>query len=308
MTFDDILDWIVQYALPLVVGVIVLLALYRILRPLIHRVVSGLFHVQQVALSAEDAGEVEARVDAGSWPWASSSICWWPSSSAFRPVAAPRGLGLLAAALTLAGQDIVLDYLMGILILVEGHYYKGDWIAIGDPLGPVQGEVEDIGLRKTTIRDATGTVHNVSNGLIRLSSNLDARVFGGERRGPGPARRRHRPHDRDRGSRRQRTVDRPRVGRGPVRCADPDRGDRPCRGRRDRAGLAARATDAARTGDGPSCGGCCRRAWRQNRSGWAGGTPRLAAAVPVPHESAAEPGADVEQAPAEEAPGGDAPG
>ena len=86
------------------------------------------------------------------------------------------GLGLLAAALTLAGQDIVLDYLMGILILIEGHYYKGDWIAIRGPLGAVEGEVEDIGLRKTTIRDNAGTVHNVSNGLIRLSSNL-TRVY-----------------------------------------------------------------------------------------------------------------------------------
>ena len=152
------------------------------------------------------------------------------------------GLGLLAAALTLAGQDIVLDYLMGILILVEGHYYKGDWIAIGDPLGPVQGEVEDIGLRKTTIRDATGTVHNVSNGLIRLSSNLtrvysvasaEVQVLHAE--------------DIDRTIEIAARVGNelsadPQVGRGAVRCADPDRGDRPCRGRRDRAGLAARAT------------------------------------------------------------------
>src|SRR4051812_14857878 len=30
------------------------------------------------------------------------------------------GLGLIGAAITLAGQSIVLDYLMGILILVEG--------------------------------------------------------------------------------------------------------------------------------------------------------------------------------------------
>ena len=43
------------------------------------------------------------------------------------------GLGLVAAALTLAGQAIVLDYLMGILILVEGPFYKGDWIRCRPP-------------------------------------------------------------------------------------------------------------------------------------------------------------------------------
>jgi small conductance mechanosensitive channel len=82
------------------------------------------------------------------------------------------GLGLLAVALTLAGQSIVLDYLMGILIVLEGPYYKGDWVQIGG----VEGEVEDVGMRRTVIRDSTGTVHSVSNGETRIASNL-TRIF-----------------------------------------------------------------------------------------------------------------------------------
>ena len=38
------------------------------------------------------------------------------------------GLGLVIAALTVAGQSVILDYIMGILILVEGQYFKGDTI------------------------------------------------------------------------------------------------------------------------------------------------------------------------------------
>lgn len=78
------------------------------------------------------------------------------------------GLGVLAAALTLAGQSIVLDYLMGVLIVLEGPYYKGDVVHIG----AVEGEVEEVGLRRTTLRDASGTVHSVSNGEVRIASNL----------------------------------------------------------------------------------------------------------------------------------------
>jgi small-conductance mechanosensitive channel len=78
------------------------------------------------------------------------------------------GLGVLAAALTLAGQSIVLDYLMGVLIVLEGPFYKGDVVRIG----AVEGEVEEVGLRRTTLRDASGTVHSVSNGEIRIPSNL----------------------------------------------------------------------------------------------------------------------------------------
>ena len=78
------------------------------------------------------------------------------------------GLGLVIAAITLAGQEIVLDYLMGILILVEGQYFKGDIVRVG----AIEGTVEEVGLRRTVVRDTRGTVHSLSNGLIRSSSNL----------------------------------------------------------------------------------------------------------------------------------------
>jgi moderate conductance mechanosensitive channel len=78
------------------------------------------------------------------------------------------GLGLIGAAITLAGQSIVLDYLMGTLILIEGQYYQGDTISTGG----LEGVVEEVGLRRTVIRDGSGTVHSVSNGLIRTVSNL----------------------------------------------------------------------------------------------------------------------------------------
>jgi small conductance mechanosensitive channel len=61
---------------------------------------------------------------------------------------------------------------MGILIIVEGQYYKGDAIAVG----AVSGTVEEVGLRRTTVRAPDGTVHSISNGEIRIVSNR-TRVF-----------------------------------------------------------------------------------------------------------------------------------
>jgi small conductance mechanosensitive channel len=82
------------------------------------------------------------------------------------------GLGLVLAALTLAGQSIVLDYLMGVLIITEGQYYKGDVIEVNG----VSGTVEDVGLRRTTVRSADGTVYSISNGEVRIVANR-TRVF-----------------------------------------------------------------------------------------------------------------------------------
>ena len=86
------------------------------------------------------------------------------------------GLGLVIAALTVASQEVVLDYVMGLLILVEGQYFKGDWIALRATTGNIEGEVLEIGLRRTIVRDSVGVVHSISNGLIRISSNL-TRVY-----------------------------------------------------------------------------------------------------------------------------------
>jgi small conductance mechanosensitive channel len=90
------------------------------------------------------------------------------------------GIGLFFAALTLAGQSIVLDYLMGVFIVIEGTYFKGDNISTGDPSWNVAGTVEEVGLRRTIVRGPDGTVHSVSNGLMRQVSNRTRVYAAGE--------------------------------------------------------------------------------------------------------------------------------
>ena len=169
-------DWFEAHGLALLFWAILLLLVYRFARPLIHRLLVGVFRAQEATLGSEDAQktELDKRVKtledllskalrlgvivAGVLVVIGLFDLW--------PIFA--GLGLLAAALTLAGQSIVLDYLMGFLILVEGQYYVGDVVN----LGGVEGTVEEVGFRRTTLRDSSGTVHSVSNGLIRTSANL----------------------------------------------------------------------------------------------------------------------------------------
>ena len=78
-------------------------------------------------------------------------------------------IGLFLAGLTIAGQSIVLDYLMGVLIILEGEFFQGDNIAIGNV--PWAGTVESVGLRRTVMRGADGTVYSISNGELRLVAN-----------------------------------------------------------------------------------------------------------------------------------------
>ncbi len=163
-------DWPVLLA-----GAILFWLAWRFSRPLLHRLVSGTIRAHGVAFGgaipddelAKRAATVEQLL-AGLVRAALLLALVFAILGALDLWSAVAGLGLLGAALTVAGQSIVLDYLMGMLIILESQYYAGDTIAVAG----VEGEVEEIGLRRTVIRDPSGTVHSISNGLIRSSSNL----------------------------------------------------------------------------------------------------------------------------------------
>jgi small-conductance mechanosensitive channel len=78
------------------------------------------------------------------------------------------GLGLVGLALSLGAQHLVRDYVAGAFVLIENQYSKGDMVSVAG----VTGTVEDISLRRTTLRDMDGTVHHVPHGLIQVSANL----------------------------------------------------------------------------------------------------------------------------------------
>jgi MscS family membrane protein len=68
-------------------------------------------------------------------------------------------LGLGGFALTLAGQELLKSLFGFISILVERAFRVGDFVVIGD----VEGIVEDIGFKSTTIRTAKGSLRLVPN-------------------------------------------------------------------------------------------------------------------------------------------------
>jgi small conductance mechanosensitive channel len=78
------------------------------------------------------------------------------------------GLGIVGLALSLGAQHLVRDYVAGAFVLIENQYSKGDLVDIAG----VAGTVEDVSLRRTTLRDDDGTLHYVPNGLIQTASNL----------------------------------------------------------------------------------------------------------------------------------------
>lgn len=76
-------------------------------------------------------------------------------------------VGIVGLAVGLGAQTMVKDVISGMFILIENQYTVGEVVEIQG----VTGTVEEITLRVTAVRDATGTLHTIPMGEIRKVAN-----------------------------------------------------------------------------------------------------------------------------------------
>ena len=77
------------------------------------------------------------------------------------------GLGIVAAVLTLAFQDLAKDFIAGISIVMEDQFEIGDNVMING----FRGDVNEMGLKTTRLRDYKGAVQIISNHMITEVTN-----------------------------------------------------------------------------------------------------------------------------------------
>lgn len=102
------------------------------------------------------------------WVWAGLAIL-----SALGVNVAPiiASAGVVGVAIGFGAQSLVKDFLSGIFMLLEDQYGVGDTIDVGNG---IVGDVEEVTLRLTTLRDIDGAIWYVRNGEIERVGNLSA--------------------------------------------------------------------------------------------------------------------------------------
>src|SRR5262245_136187 len=78
------------------------------------------------------------------------------------------GAGVAGLAISFGAQNLIRDFISGFFILLENQYKVGDVIRAAG----VSGQVEDMNLRITVLRDLEGVAHFIPNGEIKVVSNL----------------------------------------------------------------------------------------------------------------------------------------
>ncbi len=78
------------------------------------------------------------------------------------------GAAVLGLAVAFGAQNLIRDYFYGFVILLENQYKLNDVLKIGE----ISGQVEQISLRMTVLRDLQGNVHFIPNGKIDSVTNM----------------------------------------------------------------------------------------------------------------------------------------
>ena len=76
--------------------------------------------------------------------------------------------GVAGIAIGFGGQYLIRDVVAGLFIIIENQYRVGDVVCLDTTCG----SVEDITIRKATLRDLDGAVHHVPHGTVQKVSNL----------------------------------------------------------------------------------------------------------------------------------------
>ncbi|WP_186576781.1 mechanosensitive ion channel family protein [Aquibacillus kalidii] len=80
------------------------------------------------------------------------------------------GAGIISVIVGFGAQSIIRDLIAGVFLLYEKQLHQGDWVIINNTH---QGSVEEIGLRFLKIREWSGALLTINNGLILTIANLN---------------------------------------------------------------------------------------------------------------------------------------
>jgi moderate conductance mechanosensitive channel len=168
----EAISWIFEHGIPIVIVMVGFFIAQRILKTVIHhaldRVVKKTYHSRgDVAMkkrqnTLENVFYVTIKVIL--WTGAGLMIL---SEIGLDIAPLLAGAGIAGLAFGFGGQYLVRDIISGLFIIVEDQFRRGDVIEVAG----ISGNVEDVNLRRTVLRDIDGVEHHIPNGEITTTSN-----------------------------------------------------------------------------------------------------------------------------------------
>ncbi|XOA42833.1 MAG: mechanosensitive ion channel family protein [Candidatus Nealsonbacteria bacterium] len=168
VSIQDLISWLLSHGLKILLILIAANLINRFLKTFIKKVVKR--QIKNKISQEEEKKRVETllTIFEGTLKfivWIVTVLMILPELGInIAPILA--GVGVVGLAVGMAARGIISDFISGLFIILENQYHTGDKIKIAG----LEGEVKEITLRRTIIKDKEGVSHSIPNSKITIVS------------------------------------------------------------------------------------------------------------------------------------------
>ena len=172
--FQSLIPWMLSHGIKIVVILFLAWVLGRISKVFVSKLINALVQKGGGIIGNGQIQEKRAKTLARVFNSSLKIVIWVIAILTVLPElgvnVAPllAGAGLVGLAIGMGSKNLVQDYLSGLFILLEDQYRVGEEV----DLSGSKGEVIELTLRKTILKDSEEVVHYIPNGQIKKVSNL----------------------------------------------------------------------------------------------------------------------------------------
>jgi len=165
---QNIVSWFLAHGIKIILILVVTVLINRFLKSFIKRVIKR--QIRNNISKEEERKRINTLISVFEGTlkfivWVAAVIIILPELGLnIAPVL--TGVGIVGLAVGMASRDIVSDFISGLFIILENQYHIGDIIKIAG----LEGEVKEITLRRTIIKDKEDTFHSIPNSKITIVS------------------------------------------------------------------------------------------------------------------------------------------
>lgn len=172
--FQSLIPWMLSHGIRIVIILFLAWVLGRISKVFVSKLINALVQKSGGLMGNGQIHAERAKTLARVFNSSLKIVIWVIAILTILPElginAAPllAGAGLIGLAIGMGSKSLVQDYLSGLFILLEDQYRVGEEV----DLSGTKGEVIELTLRKTILKDSEEIVHYIPNGQIKKVSNF----------------------------------------------------------------------------------------------------------------------------------------
>ena len=175
---ETVISWLISHGIKILVILVLGLILSKIAKVFVSKVINTIVEKGNGIIGNGQIQKERAKTLSKVFNSTLKTVIWVIAilmllpEFGINPTPLLAGAGLIGLAIGMGSKSLVQDYLAGLFILLEDQYRVGEEVDISGK----KGQVVDLNLRRTIIKDSEGIIHYIPNGQVKTSSNFSRKI------------------------------------------------------------------------------------------------------------------------------------